>query len=75
MRAALNQADGENNVVWILNRHDGAIVSTFGHNGRNAGQFQWVHQAGVTTDGNDYTGEVDTGKRIQKFVLDDGHRH
>jgi len=65
-------ADGENNVVWVLRRHDGLIVSTFGHNGRNAGQFHWVHQAAVTTDGNYYTGEVDTSKRIQKFVLKGG---
>lgn len=61
-------ADGENNVVWVLNRHDGSLVSKFGHNGRNAGDFHWVHQAGITNDGNYYTGEVDTGKRVQKFV-------
>ena len=61
-------ADGENNVVWVINRQDGAFVSTFGHNGRNAGDFHWVHQAAITSDGNYYTGEVDTGKRIQKFV-------
>ncbi len=61
-------ADGENNVVWVLDRDDGTLVSTFGHNGRNAGYFHWVHQAAVTSDGNYYTGEVDTGKRIQKFV-------
>ncbi len=65
-------ADGENNVVWVLRRSDGLVLSTFGHNGRNAGQFHWVHQAGITTDGNYYTGEVDTGKRIQKFVLKGG---
>jgi len=60
-------ADGENNVVWVLNRSDGTVASSFGHNGRNAGFFHWVHQAGVTTDGNYYTGEVDTSKRVQKF--------
>jgi DNA-binding beta-propeller fold protein YncE len=60
--------DGENNAVWILNRSDGAIVSSFGHNGRNAGQFHWVHQLAMDSKGNVYTGEVDTGKRMQKFT-------
>ncbi|MGE0591892.1 MAG: hypothetical protein AB7G23_02065 [Vicinamibacterales bacterium] len=61
-------ADGRNNVVWILNREDGREVGAFGHNGRNAGQFHWVHQIVMDRAGNLYTGEVDTGKRIQKFV-------
>ena len=71
-RRDLLVADGENNLVRILDRNDGSVVSTFGHNGRNAGQFHCVHQAAVTSDGNDYTGEVDIAKRIQKFVLKDG---
>jgi hypothetical protein len=61
--------DGTNNVIWILNRDDGKIVGSFGHNGRNAGEFHWVHQVVMDSKGNLYTGEVDTGKRIQKFVL------
>jgi DNA-binding beta-propeller fold protein YncE len=61
--------DGENNVVWILNRSTGAVVSTFGHNGRNAGQFHWVHVGGLDSQGSLYLGEVDTGKRVQRFVL------
>ena len=62
-------ADGEDNVIWILNRDDGTVVSSFGHNGRNAGQFHWVHQTAVDSHGSFYSGEVDTGKRIQKFLL------
>jgi len=62
-------ADGEDNVIWIIDRNDGAVVSTLGHNGRNAGQFHWIHQTGMDSKGNLYTGEVDTGKRVQKFVL------
>jgi hypothetical protein len=62
-------ADGENNVIWTLRRADGAVVGQTGHNGRNAGQFHWVHQIVSDTQGNLYTGEVDTGKRIQKFIL------
>lgn len=60
--------DGRNNVIHILNRSDGAVAGSFGHNGRNAGQFHWVHQVVMDSEGNVYTGEVDTGKRIQKFL-------
>jgi hypothetical protein len=62
-------ADGENNVIWTLRREDGAVVGQSGHNGRNAGQFHWLHQVASDSAGDLYTGEVDTGKRIQKFVL------
>ena len=61
--------DGEDNTIWIVRRGDGAVVSSFGHSGRNAGQFHWVHQAAMDSAGNLYTGEVDTGKRVQKFLL------
>jgi DNA-binding beta-propeller fold protein YncE len=62
-------ADGENNVIWTLRREDGAVLGLTGHNGRNAGQFHWLHQIASDSGGDLYTGEVDTGKRIQKFVL------
>jgi hypothetical protein len=61
--------DGENNVIWTLLRDNGTIVGQTGHSGRNAGQFHWVHQVDSDSQGNLYTGEVDTGKRLQKFVL------
>lgn len=61
--------DGENNVVWTLDRDSGAIIDKQFRNGRNAGQFHWVHQAAVDSQGNLYTGEVDTSKRVQKFQL------
>ena len=61
--------DGENNLIWIMRRSDGVIVSSIGHSGRNAGQFHWVHQAVMDSSGNLYTGEVETGKRLQKFAL------
>jgi DNA-binding beta-propeller fold protein YncE len=66
-------ADGEDNVIWIVQRSDGAVVSSFGHNGRNAGQFHWVHQSAMDSQGNYYTGEVDTAKRVQKFKLIPGN--
>ena len=61
-------ADGENNVIWIVQRNDGKVLGASGHAGRNAGQFHFLHQIGADSAGNLYTGEVDTGKRIQKFV-------
>jgi hypothetical protein len=62
-------ADGENNVLWTLQRSDGTVVGTTGHAGRNAGQFHHVHTIASDSHGNLYTGEVDTGRRVQKFVL------
>ena len=66
-------ADGEDNVIWIVSRSDGAIVGTFGHAGRNAGQFHHVHDIVEDSNGNLYTGEVETGRRIQKFALVHGN--
>ena len=69
MERRLIVGDGRNNVIRILDRNDGKIVGSFGHNGRNAGQFHCVHQVVADSEGNLYTGEVDTGKRIQKFFV------
>jgi DNA-binding beta-propeller fold protein YncE len=62
-------ADGENNVIWTLRRTDGSILGSTGHAGRNAGQFHHLHDIVSDSKGNLYTGEVETGKRAQKFVL------
>jgi DNA-binding beta-propeller fold protein YncE len=62
-------ADGEDNVIWIVRRGDGTIVGTIGHAGRNAGQFHHVHEIVEDSSGNLYTGEVESGRRIQKFSL------
>ena len=61
-------ADGTNQQVWILARQSLEILGAFGRSGRNAGQFHWVHNITVDSKGNIYTGEVETGKRAQKFV-------
>jgi DNA-binding beta-propeller fold protein YncE len=63
----LLNADGANNEVRTLRRETGAVVGAFGRNGRNAGEFHWVHNLAVDSKGNIYTTEVDTGKRAQKF--------
>lgn len=60
-------ADGANDRVHVLLRETGAEVSSFGRNGRMAGQFHWVHNAAIDSKSNIYTAEVDTGKRAQRF--------
>jgi sugar lactone lactonase YvrE len=58
-----------NNVVWIVNRADGETLGHFGFFGRNGGGFHWLHMVATDSAGNVYTGEVDTGKRVQRFVV------
>jgi hypothetical protein len=48
-------------------RATGQRISEFGSPGRMAGQFHWLHTMAIDSKGNIYTGEVDTGKRVQKF--------
>ena len=60
-------ADGTNNEIHVLLRATGEQVGSFGRGGRQAGQFHWVHAMAVDSRGNVYTGEVDSGKRVQKF--------
>ncbi len=60
--------DGTNNEMHVVRREDGVVLSTFGHQGRMAGEFHWVHTIAVDKAGNVYTTEVDTGKRVQKWV-------
>ncbi|MBV8169872.1 MAG: hypothetical protein JO021_24005 [Alphaproteobacteria bacterium] len=66
-RSLLVTADGTNNEVRILDRQTGEVLGTFGRNGRQAGDFHWIHQIAMDSQWNVYTGEVDSGKRIQKF--------
>jgi DNA-binding beta-propeller fold protein YncE len=61
-------ADGTNNEVRITLRETGEVVGTFGRPGRQAGDFHWVHNIAIDSQGSVYTSEVDTGKRAQRFV-------
>ncbi len=65
----LLNADGESNEVRILSRSSGVSVGAFGRGGRQAGDFHWIHNLAIDSKGNVFTTEVDTGKRIQRFVL------
>jgi hypothetical protein len=67
-------ADGTNNMVWILDRKTGAVAGSFGGNGRYAGQLHWIDSVAMDSKGNVYTGEVEDGKRIQKFILTNGEK-
>ena len=60
--------DGTNNQIVIWRVADGQVVGRFGRAGHNAGQFSWVHYAKTDSKGNLYSGEVDVGKRMQKWT-------
>lgn len=62
-------ADMANGRIWILLRHGHEVLGYIGRIGRQAGQFTWLHSIATDSDGNLYTAEVGTGRRIQKFVL------
>ena len=67
-QSILFNADGENNEVRLIRRTDGTVLGAFGRSGRQAGQFHWVHNLAVDSQGNVFTTEVDNAKRVQKFV-------
>jgi hypothetical protein len=60
--------DGTDNVIDVLRRKDGSIVSRFGRTGRGPGEFVGVHYGKFDSKGNLYTGEVFTGQRMQKWL-------
>lgn len=62
-------ADGRNNQIVMLRRETEEVAARFGRPGRGAGDFRWVHDIAIDSRGTLYTGEVDTGKRVQRFVL------
>jgi sugar lactone lactonase YvrE len=55
----------------VIDRKTGSILSEFGHQGRQVGEFHWLHSLAIDSRGNLYTGEVDTGNRIQRFLADE----
>src|SRR5437763_734387 len=65
-------ADGTNDKIWIHDRKNGELKGSIGDNGRMAGYFHWIDAIAMDSKGNLYTGEVETGKRIQKFILTNG---
>src|ERR1700680_3785478 len=60
--------DGQNERVRIIQRDTLTELSSFGHGGRQPGEFFGVHSIAVDSKGNIYTTETYEGKRVQKFV-------
>jgi NHL repeat len=67
-QSCLYVGDNANMTIYILNRSNLQELGRLGRSGRMPGEFHWLHQVGVDSKGNIYTAEVDTGKRIQKFL-------
>jgi DNA-binding beta-propeller fold protein YncE len=61
-------ADLSNDTVYEINRQNLQELDRFGTGGRQIGQFHWPHSLAVDSEGNIYTGEVDTAGRVQKFL-------
>jgi hypothetical protein len=68
VQSFLFEADGGNEQVHIMDRFAGAILSSFGQPGHQAGQFTFLHTIAKDSKGNLYTGETINGRRVQKFV-------
>ncbi|MDB5733878.1 MAG: hypothetical protein JWN16_515 [Alphaproteobacteria bacterium] len=67
-QSCLYVGDNSNMTIYLLNRASLQELGRLGRSGRMAGQFHWLHQVSLDSKGNIYTAEVDTGKRIQKFI-------
>ena len=65
--------DGTNNKVWTLDRETLEVVYSWGQGRVQPGQFDWLHYMDFDSQGNMYTGEVQTGHRVQKFVRLNGN--
>ena len=66
-QSCLFVGDLANGTLYIINRTNLTELDRIGRAGRQAGEFHWLHALAVDSHGNIYTGEVDTGQRVQKF--------
>ncbi|MGH9333397.1 MAG: hypothetical protein ACRD21_06555, partial [Vicinamibacteria bacterium] len=64
-------ADGTNHKVWTLRRKDLEVAGEFGRGGHQLGHFLRPHGMSVDSHGNLYVGEASTGRRVQKFTVQD----
>ena len=62
------EVDGGNEILHIMSRVAGRILSGFGAPGLQAGQFTFLHSVVLDSKGNLYTGETINGRRVQKFA-------
>ena len=62
------EVDGGNEILHIMDRVAGSILTGFGTPGLQSGQFTFLHSVVLDSKGNLYTGETINGRRIQKFT-------
>ena len=67
-QSCLYVGDLANGTLYIINRENLTELDRIGRAGRQAGEFQWLHALAVDSHGDIYTGEVDTGQRVQRFL-------
>jgi DNA-binding beta-propeller fold protein YncE len=67
-QTCLYVGDNSNMTIYVLSRDSLGELARFGRPGQGAGEFHWLHNVAVDASGNIYTGEVDTGKRAQRFI-------
>ena len=67
-------SDLTNNTIWFLNRQDGKVVGQMVSMGDSGGQAYGLHMIAIDSKGNIYTGEVQNGERVQRFVPADSPR-
>jgi hypothetical protein len=67
-QSCLYVGDNSNMTMYVLKRDTLEELGRLGRSGRETGEFHWLHQVSIDSHGNLYTAEVDTGKRIQKFI-------
>ena len=61
-------ADGKNMKVYVMDRLNLEVLTSFGDGGRQPGLFFAVHSIATDSQGNIYTTETYEGKRVQKFI-------
>ena len=67
-QTCLYVGDLANGTFYIVNRENAHELDRIGRSGRQIGEFHWIHILATDSQGNIYTGEVDSGQRIQRFV-------
>ena len=65
--SCLYVGDLANGTLYIINRENQTELDRIGRPGRQVGEFHWLHVLAVDSGGNVYTGEVNSGQRVQKF--------
>lgn len=62
-------ADMVNGSIWVYKRDNLKLLGRIGKQGRQPGQFIWLHSLTTDSKGNLYTTEVGSGMRVQKLSL------